>query len=488
MKNSYNGMIFHNLAEKKWVQTINRFLETNLFIAILASLVVICNIFGLEFFIYTLVISYGIYLCLFSRDMRSLAAAVPFMYLSPSVQNNPAANPDSIFKLQNGLGFILAYLMVFVVLLITRIILNEKRGNFVGKRWNLLSSFAFLSVAVLLGGAFQSEWVFSNLLYSALLIVSFVLLYFALILLVDWKTMLRDYFAWAGMCMGFIVVFELVNIYLRGGVIGADGLINTSQIFTGWGVSTNMAGVLICSIPCAFYLSAKKERPWIYIVAATLIYIAAVFTSSRNGVLVGGLIFLASATLALKPQKNRKTQLITYLSIFLFLIASVLVFRKQMVGVFNHLLTAGVIDFQRLEIYKEGFTQFIHAPVFGKGFFACNAFAWGTEKMAVIPPRWHCTVVQMFASCGIVGAAAYGYHRYKTVKLLLRKPTFEKWFIAFSIAALLLSSLVDCFLFNIGPGLFYSTMLAFLEKDEEIPNEEESEKVEETCENTNQNG
>ena len=129
MKNSYNGMIFNNLSEKKWVQNINRFLESNLFIAILASLVAICNIFGLEFFVYVVVISYGVYLCLFSRDMRSLAAAVPFMYLSPSVQNNPAANPDSIFKLQNGLGVILAYLMVFVVLLIIRIVIINECGK-----------------------------------------------------------------------------------------------------------------------------------------------------------------------------------------------------------------------------------------------------------------------------------------------------------------------------------------------------------------------
>jgi hypothetical protein len=109
MTASYNGMLLEKFNEKKWVQSINKFFESNLFIAIFATLVVICNIFGLEFFVYTLVISYGIYLCLLGRDMRSVAAAVPFMYLSPSVQNNPAANPDSIFHFKNGFGFIIAY-------------------------------------------------------------------------------------------------------------------------------------------------------------------------------------------------------------------------------------------------------------------------------------------------------------------------------------------------------------------------------------------
>lgn len=468
MEYSYNGILLKKLADKKWVKAINKFLESNLFIAILAALVLICNIFGLEFFIYTIVISYGIYLCLLGRDMRSLAAAVPFMYLSPSMQNNPAANPNSIFSFANGLWFIIVYLVAFLIVLTIRIIVNFKEGLFKGARWKLLTGFAVLSLAFLLGGIGQSEYDFRNLIYSVLLIVSISLLYIALMVLVDWKTVHKDYFAWIGMIMGFIVALEVASLYVQGGVIGEDGQINMGKIVNGWGVNTNMAGVLMCAIPCAFYFVATKEKFWPYILAATFIYIAAIVTGSRNGILVGGLVFVASAIFAILPKKDRRKKIKFYIGVVIVLLAICLICFKAVFIIFNHLITNGFVDFARLDIYKSGLMQFADAVIFGKGFFACDAFAWGTEELMIIPPRWHCTIIQMLASCGLVGFAAYAFHRYQTVKLFLKNPTQEKAFIALSIGALLLSSLVDCFFFNIGPGLFYSVMLVFLEKADDL--------------------
>jgi hypothetical protein len=58
------------------------------------------------------------------------------------------------------------------------------------------------------------------------------------------------------------------------------------------------------------------------------------------------------------------------------------------------------------------------------------------------------------------------------VKLLIKNPSFEKLFIGLCIAGILLTSLLDCHLFNIGPGLLYSTFLAFLEKQDFTKNDE----------------
>jgi O-antigen ligase len=81
----------------------------------------------------------------------------------------------------------------------------------------------------------------------------------------------------------------------------------------------------------------------------------------------------------------------------------------------------------------------------------------------VFPGRWHNTVVQLLASCGIVGLAAYLFHRVQTVRLFLQNRTVENVYIAISILALLGMSLLDCHFFNIGPAMIYSCMLAFAE-------------------------
>ena len=54
-------------------------------------------------------------------------------------------------------------------------------------------------------------------------------------------------------------------------------------------------------------------------------------------------------------------------------------------------------------------------------------------------------------------------HRIQTLRLFLKNPAKEQVFIGCSVAALLVCSLFDCHMFNIGPVLFYSMALAYAE-------------------------
>ena len=114
--------------------------------------------------------------------------------------------------------------------------------------------------------------------------------------------------------------------------------------------------------------------------------------------------------------------------------------------------------------------MFARSPIFGESFFPRDYAPWEfsvVEKLSsVIPPRWHNTFIQLGASCGLVGLLAYGFHRYQTVKLFLKKRTFFNLFIAIALIALVLMSMLDCHFFNIGPVLFYSMALAVAENAE----------------------
>ena len=74
--------------------------------------------------------------------------------------------------------------------------------------------------------------------------------------------------------------------------------------------------------------------------------------------------------------------------------------------------------------------------------------------------------MQVAASCGVVGLAAYILHRVQTVRLFLRHRSLENLFIAIYIAALLMAGLLDNHFFNVGPVLVYSMALAFAENIE----------------------
>jgi len=79
------------------------------------------------------------------------------------------------------------------------------------------------------------------------------------------------------------------------------------------------------------------------------------------------------------------------------------------------------------------------------------------------PPRWHNTVIQILASCGIVGFAAYSFHRLQTLYLFFHRFQGKKTFALISMLTLLVTSMVDCHFFNVGPVLIYSAILAFVE-------------------------
>ena len=76
----------------------------------------------------------------------------------------------------------------------------------------------------------------------------------------------------------------------------------------------------------------------------------------------------------------------------------------------------------------------------------------------------HNTYVQILASCGSVGIIAYLYHRYQTLKLYFKEINTEKIFLGICIFALILISVLDCHLFNIGPALIYGGVLLCTEK------------------------
>lgn len=470
MQHTENGsMILKQYADTPVIRAINRFLNSREFIGVVAFLALCSNVLGWEFAVYTVIITYGIYLCLFAQDMRSLAAVVPLMYVTPSVQNNPASNPDSIFYPQNGMWILIAYLAVYFVLLGVRIALNIKKDNFFLHKRKFAVGLLVLGGAFALGGLGQPEYSVLNLRYSFLLLISFLLFYYCMIALVDWSDVPHDYFAWVGVYFGVLLCGELANVYLTGNVFGKAGEIIRVNIYTGWGVYNNIACMIVCCIPCAFYLAATEKHAYLFSALGIVFYIANFLTMSRNGQLIGAFVLLISAAFALWNKPNRKKNLYTYAVLIALAAIAVVAFFEPIKQALKVLIQVGFNDMGRKDLYYKGLQQFLASPFNGKGFYACEGYRWGgVEQMTFVPPRWHNTPIQILASCGVVGALAYGYHRYQTIRACVQKPSLTKTFVALAAAAILLCSLLDCHLFNIGPGLFYSVALAFMEKDDKL--------------------
>ncbi|MBQ8658018.1 MAG: O-antigen ligase family protein [Clostridia bacterium] len=463
-------MIFRKCAQKPAFQALNAFVNSKYCIAALAFLTLCSNVFGAELLIYTVVFLFGVYFVLFGRDLLPLAPAVMLMYVSPSVHNNPANNPDSIFYPANGLWLIIAYLIVFFTLVIVRICLRGGIKKFFAQKRAFALALLLLGATFLLGGLgseYYAPHFILNIRYGALVFISLFVVYYILAATVDFKNVPKEYFAWCGVFLAITVSLEVLAVYLANGVIGINGKIHRLNIYTGWGVYNNMACMIVMGIPSAFYLAAIRKRGYLYNLLATALYIAVIFSNSRNGMLMGLVVYAVSALCLLiaRPYKWKETFLL--FGLYAAVLIGLLAFDWNGIAMlFSEIATIDFDDAGRIPDYIEGLEQFLDKPLFGNGFFSCTAFKWGeiAEQMTFLPKRWHNTYVQLLASCGLAGFVAYALHRFQTVKTMLKRRDIEAVFIGLSIFSLALLSLLDCHFFNIGPGLSYSVYLLFLER------------------------
>lgn len=425
----------------------------------------VSNLFELELAVYTVFVAVGIYVCLWSKDLLPLIPLVLGAYIAPSMQNNPGRNPDSVFSTHSIYFVFLA--SALVTALLVRII--RQRKQFFSKKHRLLSGILLLAITYLLGGvgsAGYTQLAFKNILFALLQGACLLIPYWLISGGVDWSRTRRDYLAWTGFTAGGVLLCQILWIYFSTEVV-VNGIIERTNIYTGWGMYNNMGCLLAMMIPFAFYLATKYRKGWIGTVVGTAFLIGVILTCSRGSILVGTAIYGFCILAMLRYANNRRANFIALITSVVSLLLIIVLFHKQLLLLFSTLLGKGMDPSTRDSIYRNGLRLFSENPIFGISFYPPAGVSWGWSTApgfaAFFPPRWHNTFVQLLASCGVLGFGAYLWHRAQTVRLFLKQGTKEALFNGCCVLVLLICSMLDCHLFNFGPALFYAIALAYTE-------------------------
>ena len=388
-------------------------------------------------------------------------------YICPSVDNNPGQNSQSVFSGTGSVWIAICGSLIGIACLY-RVIRDRKQ--YLSKKYMLLPGMLILWVGYLRSGSGSEgyrEKALQNLLFAFLQGASICVLYVLFSGGVRWEKARRDYFAWIGFSLGGALLFELFGIYLQAETV-VDGVIYRENIYTGWGIHNNLGGMLAMMIPFAFYLATRYRKGWLGTVVGSVFLLGVIMSCSRNAILTGTAIYFVGIVLMLYYARNRKGNTIAALICISIASMAVILFSQQLLRLFSTILSMGFDPNSRDSIYSKGLQLFQKYPVFGGSFFAppeLSPWGWSVNEgfTGFFPARWHNTIVQLLASCGLVGLLCYLPHRIQVIALILRAHNKEKVFIGASIMALLICSLFDCHLFNIGPTLFYSAALAFAE-------------------------
>ena len=478
--------LYQTVRGSKAITKINAFLYSPWGLGFLAVCTLCGFSFGLELAFYTLVGALVLYTCLFCDDFTCLMAPFVFCYVTAGTANNPGRAEDSFFYTSGT--YMLCIAGFAIVCVLTRMAIDKSIGfkKLFTKKRALLSGILVLALAYFLSGIGRKDYgeiVKNNLTFAFLQFLCITFLYYLFATTIKWNEKSGKRFAWLGVITGILVTLEVCVIYLQMNVI-VDGVIIRDRIDAGWGCYNNIGAMIALGIPFAFYLASTSKRPFWFILLGTAL-LGGVFLSCSRGSMVGAVIvyILAFAYSFFFAKEKRLFRKSTY--IFLGVCAVVGLFSWNFIArlfsavpdIIGGISQENGIEFNdtgRIAIYKEGLKVFLNHPIFGESFYPENYAPWEYSQIeqlsSLIPPRWHNTIVQLLASCGVVGILAYAFHRYQTVRLIWKKPTRLNLCIAISIIGLLLMSMLDCHFFNLGPALFYSMALAVAENaEDEIP-------------------
>lgn len=430
--------------------------------AFIVLIMVLSELFSLEVAAFWIYLAAGIFTLLFTEDSLGIVPIALCGYMTVSRPNS------TVHFLGNTIFDSPAYLVQFAVILgigvcalavsfAVALRRRKRRGAPL-----LLNGFIALGAAYMLGGILSDGFGYKTVLFGFVQFVSLALFYVYFHYTVEWERVPKRYAPALVLLIGLGLLIQIAGMY-RWEIREGENVVR-KLLFTGWGTYNNVACMLAMCIPAPFYFAWERRHAWAYALLGCAFYTGVLFTQSRGGILFGGVLFVICAfyTVYTVKQGERTGVFLVFLAYFAALLLALSSLGGELHGLFASLLKAGADDSNRKEIYRNCFRVFLSHPVFGVGFYATPGFAFPSE-WSFLPPRAHNTYLQLLATGGIVLFAAYVYHRITTLRLLLCRPTREKTFTLLCVAALLMTSFVDCHFFNIGPPILYGVLLGFAE-------------------------
>lgn len=462
--------LFPKLGDNFIVRYLKCGLESKYSAIFIAVCILLSNLFSWEIPMLYVMAAFVATASLFAEDMLCTMPISCGAYFTFSKVNNPLDNAHtSIFLTKVGIVNLWVAVGIVAAFAIARLtfdlIVHKERRKFP----MLAVGFIALGASYMLGGLFTEHYEWKTAFFGLTEIAALSFSYFYFYFTVDFKKVEKSYFAYLMTVMGLLLTIEVVGmlqqknffetVFIKGEEFSRENL------YTGWGIYNNVAGAMIICLPAPFYFAAVKEkRNWLYLLLGNFFYAVMLLIQSRGGMLFGTVIYGFCLILTFWKAKRRIPLVITQGIIFGLLGIGCIVLWDVVAKIFASVIDRGMNDAGRFDIYFGGLDQFLEAPVFGNGFYECGAFRWGDNSIGeFLPARYHNTLVQLIASVGGVGLFSYIFHRAETLRMVFVKRNVEKYFIGLCMAGLLLTSLLDCHMFNFGPGFTYSALLLFLE-------------------------
>ncbi len=447
------------------IKKLNAFYESVLYPALISLIIILSYIFKAEVIgvcTSIFLLSVGLIVC---KDLKPLIPLLlGFILFIPKHEGFAVGSPAYIEYILGYLPYIIVLSCILVLSFILHFILWGGFIQIFTKPSKLLLYSLPFAILICLNGLFSQNYSINNLIFAIGNDFCLIGLFAIFINNLTYEQKTIDYFFKTCACLAVVVIAEFITICLSQPVI-ANGKIFKYAINLGWGNTNNYGNYGCFLIAPIFYLAYKSKKQYQVI----LYYILGLFTIafvwlslSRNAILTSSIITAFIFVFLCVKGENKKLCLklvIGTISIAALFIVTCLILVyafKIEIKFFEDVTNLGFNDNGRFALWTDAFNAFLAYPILGQGFFGCAYGSW----TGFIPGMYHNTIFQLLGTCGILTLLAYGFYRYKTIKVILYKLNDEKIFLGIIVFVLAFSSLLDNFIFHIYPTFFYAIALA----------------------------
>ena len=412
---------------------------------------------------------------------------ITFFYRVP-LEHAPVEPHYSKYYSELNIVTLVLFVVIVLAVIAALVVFYIKNKVFVGV--NILKTPLFISLSVfslsfLTAGIFSGKRTKFDLLFTILQVVVFFFVYLILYygLRRENADELFGYFAYISAMCAIVLSLEVLDLFLRVDGVMVGGVIDKNYINFGWGVSNTCGSALSLLTPmCIIGAMRSKRFSAAYFAIATVAVVAIYFTLARASVLVGTVGFAMCMIISCCTGKNKKLCRIYSIVVVALTAVVLLCFKEWLAEAFVHYSNRGLSDSGRHNVWKYFLNAFKEHPIFGNAFFS---FAGGNKPSGFVPFLAHNTFIQLLASMGVFGFAAYVFYRVCSMIPFFKHFTMEKFLLMISGGMLVFESLIDVFLFSFNPTFVYSicVVLAVMHYEQA-----KAKKEAEMCDATLENG
>lgn len=435
--------------------------------------------------IISLLVLFVIFSILFVRDVRVFIVPIFMIYYSlgtdtPSAFSASNGNVIAAFDKDGFVGICILAAVVVPLFLIRFIKEGAFTLAFKEKSVTLYGIIA-LNIAIMIGGAFSPYWSPKELFYALSLVAGLDVFYLVMYYIVRRSGASVISYACKVLVLTSLVIatqicFVVLRNYLNGTLIfrynsNSRWILLRENLCLSWGISNIICASCAAGIPASLYLAKNERHPYLYCVSAIVMWLISILINTRSAMLVGGFMLCVGLITISFVGKNKWKNLAFLISFIIVGTISVLFLYDNLSNILgSEELFSKISKFlrfdsvnDRIKAFRIGIQDFQDHFVFGVG-WTKGVNSSPSAPLNFYSKMYHCIVIQMGASAGIVGLVALGFHAKDILYLSFKRACIDRLLLLSVPLIILLMSLVDNFFFYLNIQIFYVTFLCLAEE------------------------